>query len=217
MLAALDLRSKQWVFCTLAPDETRPILNNLVELRRSLNDGAVFGSFTGYVAVFIVASVFAVGFVVYMFARSGRGQWGLHVALAMVLSGAMGNLYDRAFIKADVVRFQSDSGQQRSFIGKLLNDPSDSLLRVGEWPDGRDERVFKRSEVVLSRQGVVRDFIKFVPKFPKGIPRFGGLDVWPWIFNVADASLVIGVALLLLHSWIGRAPRDASHTNAEAA
>ena len=54
-LLALDLWSKQAVFATLDAESAVPILGNLVELRKSLNDGAVFGSFTGYVGVFIVA------------------------------------------------------------------------------------------------------------------------------------------------------------------
>ena len=44
------------------------------------------------------------------------------------------------------------------------------------------------------RQGVVRDFIKVEPKF-------GRFELWPWVFNVADALLVAGVALLLLNFW----------------
>ncbi len=203
LLLGLDLLSKRWVFARLGPSETRTILANLIEFRRSLNDGAVFGSFTGYVGVFLVASILALAFVVYIFARSDRRQWGLHVALAMVLAGALGNLYDRAMIKADVVTFRTDSGRELSFIGVRVSDPTAPIMRVGAWPDGANPRTFRSSEVELRRQGVVRDFIKFIPKFPKWVPIAGGYDLWPWVFNVADASLVIGVGLLLTQSWFG--------------
>ena len=186
VLAGLDLWSKQWAFSSLRPNETRTMIPHVLEFRRSLNDGAVFGSFTGFVGVFVVASVVALGFVVFVFGRSGRQQWGLHVALGMVMAGAIGNLYDRALIKADVVTFQTRAGGQRSFIGR-----------------------FSSSEVSLRRQGVVRDFIKFAPKFPKWVPKIGGNDMWPWIFNVADASLVVGVGILLLQSSLGHRKRDA--------
>ena len=99
----LDLWSKKWVFAHLKPDETRSFIRNFVDFRRSINDGAVFGLFTGQVALFIVASLFAFVFVFYLFASSHRTQWPLHIALGLILSGALGNLYDRSVEIADVV------------------------------------------------------------------------------------------------------------------
>ena len=61
-------------------------------------------------------------------------------------------------------------------------------------------------EVTTRRQGVVRDFIKFVPHFPAWVPRLGGKEIWPWVFNVADAALVCGVCILLIHTWWDRKP-----------
>ena len=207
-LLALDLWSKQWAFTRLAPDEGRPVIEGLVEFRRSLNDGAVFGSFTGYVGVFIAASLAALGFVLYMFCLSGRNQRVLHVALGLVLAGALGNLYDRAFIKADIVVFQTDSGQERSHIGTIVSEPEDPVVQIGEWPAGDRPRAYQRADVTVRRQGVVRDFVKITPTIPGWVPLLGGFDVWPWVFNVADASLVIGVAVLLLQSWLARGRPD---------
>ena len=50
----------------------------------------------------------------------------------------------------------------------------------------------------------VRDFIKFIPGIPDWIPYLGGLDAWPWVFNVADSALVVGVIFLLLQGWRDR-------------
>jgi len=143
--------------------------------------------------VFIVASLFALGFVFYLFANSTRRQRSLHVALALILSGAIGNLYDRAFIKADVVRFRDDTKPRGSVIGTLVGEPTEEKIRIGDWPDAGNPRTLTASEVSLHRQGVVRDFIKFIPKFPRSWSRVGGLDIWPWIFNVADAAIVLGL------------------------
>ena len=210
----LDLWSKNWIFASLAPDETRALLPNWIELRRSLNDGAVFGSFTGQVGLFIVASVLALAFVVYLFAYSRRSQWCLHVALACILAGALGNLYDRGMLKADVITFQTLSGHESSFIGRVISDPDDATLKIGDWPEGTNPRRFSASEVHVRRQGVVRDFIKFVPQFPAWVPRLSGRDVWPWVFNVADATLVCGVLLMLVTCLPERKhstpPREAS-------
>ncbi len=203
----LDLWSKHWSFSSLGPNELRPILAGAIDFRRSFNDGAVFGSFAGYPGVFILASVAALGVVLYMFAHSVRTQRSLHIALALILAGALGNLYDRAFVIADVVKFTNSAGREVSVIGQDLNDPDDPMIRLADWPGGTNEQLFRRSEVTTARQGVVRDFIKFVWKFPAWFPKLGGREVWPWVFNVADSALVCGVGILLLHVWLDRKPR----------
>lgn len=196
----LDLWSKHWVFANLKAAEIRSILPGWFEFRRSLNDGAVFGSFTGQTNLFIAASLLALGFVFYLFSTSRPWQRVLHLALGMVLAGAIGNLYDRAFMPADVIRFQNRSGQAETFIGTIVEDADDGKIRVGDWPDGGRPRTFRVEEIEHRKQGVVRDFIKFMPRFPEWTPKLAGRDMWPWIFNVADASLVCGVILLLLCS-----------------
>ena len=53
----------------------------------------------------------------------------------------------------------------------------------------------KRLEIVeYGPQPVVRDFIKFEVKI-------AGREIYPWIFNVADAMLVVGVGILLMNFW----------------
>ncbi len=206
VMLAVDLGSKSWVFKNLGAREIRTVIPGVLEFRRSLNDGAVFGSFTGQVGVFIVASLFALAFVLYLFMHSHAHQKVLHFSLALILAGALGNLYDRAFVQADVVRFTDDKGRSRSQIGKIVGEETGSTIRIGDWPDGGSPESFTRSKVQVSRQGVVRDFLKFVPEFPKKFPRLGGNDVWPWIFNVADAALVVGVIVLMLTSLFERSP-----------
>ncbi len=202
---AVDLWSKAWVFKNIGAREIRTVLPGVLEFRRSLNDGAVFGSFSGRVSVFIVASLFALAFVLYLFLHSSARQRVLHVSLALILAGALGNLYDRAFMIADVV--QHKDGRLR-FIGKVLEDGSGPTVRVGDWPDEGSPESFARADVKIHQQGVVRDFLKFVPEFPKSFPGLGGNDVWPWIFNVADAALVMGVIVLMLTSIFERSPRE---------
>ncbi len=107
---------------------------DILRLRTTLNPGAVFGVGQGLAPLFILISLVAIGFVVYVFMNTQRGQWVMQIALGLILAGAMGNLYDRAF-----------------------ND------------------------------GKVRDFIL--------------LQYWPWIFNLADAMLCIGVPLLIV-CWL---------------
>ena len=118
-----------------------------VRFTLSTNPGVVFGLPVPRLAVSI-ATVGAMVLVLAMFGSSDRRGAFTHLALAFILGGAMGNLYDRLF-----------------------------------------------SQVRLPLAGVepirhqVRDFI-----------NLGQLH-YPYIFNVADALLVIGVAILMLH-WL---------------
>lgn len=51
--------------------------------------------------------------------------------------------------------------------------------------------------------GAVRDFLHMLPRWnlPFGLAWPGGAtEVFPWVFNVADVSLLVGLGLLYLHS-----------------
>ena len=49
----------------------------------------------------------------------------------------------------------------------------------------------------IFREGRVRDFIKIEL-------RIGEMELWPWVFNVADMLLVCGVAILMINIWFDR-------------
>ncbi len=175
-----DLLSKEYVFKSLLndPDSLRQ-LDELVEYvgpglpaekvlhqrifqRRiipgmqftlSTNPGVVFGLPMPRWAV-ATATIITMGLVVLFFATSEARVRSVHVALAMILAGALGNLYDRLF-----------------------------------------------SEVVIPGVGTishqVRDFIDC------------GELYYPYIFNIADVLLVVGVGVLMLQWWIlGRRAKD---------
>jgi len=114
-----------------------------VKFTLSTNPGVVFGVAMPRLAV-AAATVATVAIVGYFFAISEASAYLVHVALALILGGAMGNLYDRLFSKVVVPGFEPICRQVRDFI-----DCSE---------------------------------LHYV-----------------WIFNLADAWLVIGVALMVLH------------------
>lgn len=203
----LDLWSKAHVFATLPASVNKPFIPNLLDLHRSLNAGAVFGLFTGQTGLFVFASIFAFLFVVYLFWRTPRHHWITQIALGLILAGALGNLYDRIYVQADVVRFTLPSGQEVERIGMIVEDEGERIT-VGDWPSGEHRQVLRKDEVEIRQQGVVRDFLRFTMKFPEWVPRLGGKDVWPWVFNVADTAIVIGVIALLLSSWFEKRPED---------
>jgi lipoprotein signal peptidase len=195
----LDLWTKHWAFHSLDPAEGKLIIPHLARFQRSLNTGALFGLGKGWTPVFIAASVLALGFVLYLFIHSTPRRRSLHIALGLVLAGALGNLYDRAFEIADVVTYVN-RGRQQVIVGKVLADKNnDKVLVVGSYPDGKNPMTIPVAWTPKTRQqGVVRDFIRMEPQI-----RIGGwsIDVWPWVYNIADVLLVAGVGLLLLNFW----------------
>lgn len=96
---ALDLYSKHWAWAKFYNGDFAPqdevIIPGFLQLTAVPNKGALFGLGQGLVLFFIVASIAAIGVVVYLFARSSCRQWWLHLASGLILAGAIGNLFDR--------------------------------------------------------------------------------------------------------------------------
>ncbi|MCK6457336.1 MAG: signal peptidase II [Phycisphaerae bacterium] len=189
---ALDLWSKEWAFSTLTPESPRTIVKDVLDFQLSLNPGALFGMGAGFAPIFIGASVLALMFVLYLFCHSTPAHRWIHFGLGCVLAGALGNLYDRTMESAYVV-YDTTSGVRH--IGKLI-DEGEYTVVVGDFKTGRNPRPHLRTpDVIAGHRPVVRDFIKIQAKV-------AGHSIWPWIFNVADALLVVGVAVLLLNFWL---------------
>lgn len=190
---AVDLWSKDWAIRTLKPGDAMVLVKNLCSLRVSLNPGALFGLGAGMAPIFVGASVLALMFVLYLFAHSTASRRSLHVALGLVLAGALGNLYDRTTQSGFVIHFSSGGRE----IGKLVRE-NESTYTVGDFPDGAHPRTYPRASVDSAGvEPVVRDFISIEAKI-------GRLSLWPWIFNIADALLVVGVGMLLINFWSDR-------------
>jgi signal peptidase II len=210
---AVDLWSKHWAFTHgNVPDESRVVVDKLLSFQLSLNSGALFGLGRGMAPLFVAASVLALLFVWYLFTQSTRDRRSLHVALGLILGGALGNLYDRSFHEADAVFGPPAPGFWHGLLGDhvyatgvLLNAPEDPIWQLGRFPDGIGDvrEVPNREELYLKSVPVVRDFIKIDATIL-------GKPVWQWIFNIADVLLVIGVGLLLLNFWWERRAYNAS-------
>lgn len=133
-----DLVSKSWVFATLLarPDHVIDVIPGVLRLSLSTNPGIVFGIRAPWPLV-MVATAAALIVVMYLFTGSPRKAWPLHVALGMVLAGAVGNAYDRLFSFVRMPGRAEDAvGQVRDFIDVYaVNYPifnvADILLVLG--------------------------------------------------------------------------------------
>lgn len=123
----------------------------LLNFHVTANQGAVFGLGQGKRWLFILVSVGAIGYLLFLFASTHRRQWPTQLLLAGFLAGVIGNMWDRLTI-----------GYVRDMLWILPN------IRWG-------------------------DLFGFLPE---SIKRH---DVFPWIFNLADSYLVIGVIITIGH------------------
>jgi signal peptidase II len=129
-----DQLSKFLIFPGLEtlPGQTMPLIKDVFHLTYIKNEGASFGMLQGMQWLFIVVTILVLIATVYIMIKyRNKHSRFVKVCIAVLFSGALGNLIDR-------IAF-----------------------------------------------GYVRDFLDF---------RL--FDFWKWVFNIADASLVIGAILL---------------------
>ncbi len=148
---ALDQFTKIFAFQKLVDWPTGyPFISGWLDFMAVENHGAVFGIGQGQRALFVVVSIAAVAFIIYLFRSSNANQWVYQIMLGLLLAGVLGNLYDRA--------------------------------------------VF----------GYVRDMIYVFPH-----RRILGHEPFPWVFNVADSLLCVGVGFMIIYSFFHQPTRPA--------
>lgn len=189
----LDLWSKHWAFHTLRQGGRWVIIPHALEFQTMLNPGALFGIGGGQTTLFLLASAFALLLVGWMFVQSSPRRRLLHVALGGVLAGALGNMYDRAYVRL----LEQPVRSARGAVWVQAAGQNEKGYVFEEYPPGEQGLRLVRKEP--GREvGFVRDFIKIPTKL------FGERDLWPWVFNVADMLLVGGVSILALFLWFDR-------------
>jgi signal peptidase II len=171
----LDQLGKQWAHTNLRGGEPLAVFPELLEFDYAFNPGAAFGMFAqGDARPFlIVVTLAALAYMVVLVRRMPHDARVGFIALGLMTGGALGNLIDR-LVRVDEARIRFN--EQLNF-DLLIEHPTriaDALRRGHSYAD-------------VPRHGVI-DFI---------VVHLGGERPWP-AFNLADASLVIGVGLLAL-------------------
>jgi signal peptidase II len=101
LVVGLDRASKLWIISHIQPGYAIVIIPRVFRLTHVLNTGAAFSMFEGSTSPNLVRnlligfSVVAVIVVLVLIWKMGRGLSLTSVALALILGGAVGNLYDR--------------------------------------------------------------------------------------------------------------------------
>ncbi|HEX5282946.1 MAG TPA: signal peptidase II [Bryocella sp.] len=101
IVIALDRWSKLWIVHNIRPGHARTIIPHVFRLTHVLNTGAAFSLFEGSASpalvrnLLIAFSVFAVIVVIVLLWKFAREFSLITFSLALILGGALGNLYDR--------------------------------------------------------------------------------------------------------------------------
>ncbi len=94
-LLVLDLLVKFLAFAYVQPTGKIIVIPYVLAMQLTWNQGAVFGLGQGQKWFFVLVSVVALAVIGRVFWKSDpKSRW-FHFSLAMILSGALGNLYDR--------------------------------------------------------------------------------------------------------------------------
>jgi signal peptidase II len=98
LILLIDQLTKAWVIENMVMRETRPLVDWLlpyVQLTRSYNTGIAFGLGSGGSGVFLVLSMLIIaGLLVFYWMSPPRADV-QHIALGLVIGGALGNVIDR--------------------------------------------------------------------------------------------------------------------------
>jgi signal peptidase II len=106
VIMALDLITKRWALEALATERSE-ILGGLVPLTLAFNKGAAFGMRLGEDSrwFFVPVTIVALGLLAVLFRQAAERDFLRIVSISLVVSGAIGNLYDRVRWDRGVVDF----------------------------------------------------------------------------------------------------------------
>lgn len=178
LVVIADQIMKIWVKTSFYLGEDLPI-TSWWHLKFIENNGMAFGLELWNKLVLTLGRIVAVVIFVWFVAKVKTAtslRTGFFVAMALIIAGASGNIFDCVF------------------YGKVFNNPMPPEVAVA-FPEGGGYAGWFEGRVV--------DMLYF-PLFsfywPEWIPGIGGsyFEFFQFIFNIADASICIGVALLIL-------------------
>ncbi len=140
------------------------------------NPGMAFGTELGFPYGKLILGLLRIGAItaIILYVKKlliHKAPNGLLIAVSFVLAGAIGNVIDGAFYG-------------------LIFSESNYFDVAQAFPSGGGYETFMHGKVV--------DMFQFTIEIPSWSPLYPGKQLFPFIFNVADAAISIGVFVILL-------------------
>lgn len=188
LILILDQWLKIYIKSNFAYGEVKPIFGDWFRLEYVENPGMAFGTKFGSAAWHKLAlSIFRIiaiaGIVYYMVKQfKAKVKFEFMIALGLILAGAAGNLFDSMFY--DFI-FPFDGCKQCNWL-----EGSGNFAQCGPFKTEIRHTGFLMANVV--------DMFHFNAQWPQWVPIIGGWNVFPAIWNLADASISIGIIMVLI-------------------
>jgi len=181
IILVLDQVFKFWIKTHMMIGQEYQVIGNWFLLHFTENEGMAFGMSIGgefgklILSIFRIIAVGAIGYYLYHLGKK-KANFGLMLAIALILAGALGNIIDSAF------------------YGLIFSHSSYHTVATFLPEDGGYSNFL---------YGKVVDMLYFPlikGNFPDWLPIWGGQDFifFRPVFNIADSSITIGVSLLLI-------------------
>ena len=179
LVLLIDQWSKIAVKTTMHLGDEFPVLGNWFYIHFVENPGMAFGMEFGgdwgklALSLFRIVAVFGIGY--YLFKLAKDAHKGFRVCVALIFAGAIGNILDSAF------------------YGLIFNESFNQIATF--MPEGGGYASFLHGRVVDMFY-----FPLFDGFFPEWFPIWGGEHFMFFrpVFNVADAAISIGIALIFI-------------------
>ena len=192
LLLILDQVIKVYIKTSFHPEEHRYLIGSWFSAHYIENQGMAFGTTFGaaiwHKLALSIFRVIAIIFIAYYLIKEARkgAKLSFLIALGFIWAGATGNLLDSMFYDF----FFNFNPCDR------FNQLEGSKVMANCKDFGRSFPVEVRHRGFLL--GNVVDMFQFDVLWPRWVPYLGGGQVFPAIFNVADASITVGVATLII-------------------
>ena len=191
LILTVDQLVKIWVKTDFQINESRDFIPDLLQLYFIENRGMAFGTTLGdgvwpkyILSIFRFGAI--IGIAVYLRKLIIEGQENLFylATIALIFAGATGNLIDGVLYD--------------SYFGIDPSIRTNWLVNEFGFP------IYDETGNITLRQGgymlgSVVDMFQFTLKWPSFMPSgLAGSDIFPFIFNVADFAISLGVGIIIL-------------------
>lgn len=189
VILLLDQLIKIYIKLSFAPGEEMGLIGSWFKLTYIENPGMAFGTTFGSkiwhklaLSLFRIVAISAIAY--YWFSQAKKNmRMEFLIAIGLVLAGATGNLIDSMFYD---FAFNYDPCMPYNHM-----DGSGIVSDCGIFGEVETRHTgFLLANVV--------DMFKFEAFWPSWIPLVGGKEVFPAIWNLADASITLGVVMIFL-------------------
>lgn len=190
VLLLADQSLKLYIKSNFLPWEYYNIIGDWFKIRYTENQGMAFGAAFGsgighklFLSIFRLIAIIFIGYYIYKEAKKGTKLEFL-IAVGLIFTGATGNLLDSMFHD---LFFNFNPCHQYSWMEGSGNFEYCKSIPV--------EMEVRHHGFML---GSVVDMFQFDFNWPKWLPILGGKEVFPAIWNIADACISIGVGMIII-------------------